>query len=134
MIASCNHKPEDSTPMNSSELDTSFELDLRYDIEEFRKCFFITCMQFGYEGDACMDSIINEDVSQHSDFPLGFAGYRAVDSLAREVQKEIVADSIMLMTRRDYEMGKKRVFQICLKHFTSTKIDSVARAVLSKYR
>lgn len=131
VVTSCNNKREDSNTLNSSELDSSSDIEI--DIGEFKRCFFMSCMVVGYEGNPCMDSIINGDVSLMGDFPLGVVGYRAVDSLAREVRKEIVEDSIMLITRRDYEMGKKRVFQICLKYYTSTRIDSVAREVLSRY-
>lgn len=100
-------------------------------IAEFKKHFFLRCIDHGYQGDACMDSILMEDVSPMGDYPLGRTGYRLSDSLAREVRKEIVSDSIRLMTRRDYEIGKKRVFQICLKYYSSGRADSVALKLLS---
>lgn len=101
-------------------------------IEEFKRSFFLSCIDYGYKGNYCMDSIINMDISLMGDFPLGFIGYGTADSLAREVRQEIMSDSIKLLARPDHLNGKKRVFQICLKHYTSSKIDSIAREVLSR--
>jgi hypothetical protein len=96
-------------------------------MEEFKKNFFIKCFELGFEGLPEIDTIISNDVSRMADFPLGIRGYRLVDSLAQVMRKEIVADSLMLMGRRDYEKGKKRVFQICLNSYTSSRIDSIAQ-------
>jgi hypothetical protein len=86
----------------------------------------------GFDNLPEVDSIIAHDVSRMGDFPLGLRGYRTVDSLAREAQQEILSDSVMLSTRREYEIGKKRVFQICLNHYSGDKIDSIARQLFVK--
>ena len=109
-----------------------YDSDVDVNIEEFKRKFFLSCIEFGYEGNQYMDSVLIEDVSLMADFPLGFIGYRTADSLARDVRKEIVADSIMLMTHCDYTIGKKRVFQICLEHFKSARIDSIAIKLFSR--
>jgi hypothetical protein len=117
LFSSCKKSSQPAAPVATTS---------NYNVEEFKLSFFLKCIAFGYEGDACMDSILNEDTSPMGDYPLGMTGYRTADSLAHAVYKEIITDSIMLMTLHDYTVGKKRVFGICLRHYSSNRIDSIA--------
>lgn len=104
-----------------------------YLVSEFKKVFFIFCFSEGFGDSPTIDSLLSEDVSAMGDFPLGYAGYRLIDSLVSEARKEIAADSVRLRERRDYEIGKKRVFLYCLNEFDSERLDSIARDFVARH-
>ena len=92
------------------------------------------------EGVCSIESLKN-DRSTSSDFELGLANYKLIDSLVDVVTNKIHLDSIewtnYICKECDEELLKrlnndgvvgKRIFRFCLDYYTSTELDSIAKA------
>ncbi len=93
-------------------------------IDEFKLAVFTKCLEIGFaENNAT--KILHKDASQRQEFLLGFEGYRIVDSIAWDIRQQIIKDSIVLSEISELQ-GRKPVLRVCLKAYTSQKLDSLA--------
>jgi hypothetical protein len=108
-----------------------FQLDKdeQYIYGQFKLSFFKSCLRLGANSSQTKQ-VMENDVSEANDFPLGVFGYRAADSLAAVYAEKIRADSILLFEMFNeadwYRSGEKRVIGICLEGYESYTIDSMA--------
>jgi len=135
---------------NSNENKTESKKDFKNtqisdNLPEFKLSFFCMCLKEAHEGSAAINEILQNDISQGRDFPLGIHNYRLIDSLAREVNNMILKDSIQrtkyFCSRCDEEefnrkrtngLIGKRIMTHCLDYYESEELDSIGRKALSK--
>ncbi len=118
---------------------------LKANIEEFKRVFFESCLARGSKRKLLR--IFDNDISTSSDFRLGIYRYRAIDSIALRVNKQITLDSIARHKRMCFdcdssELNRMReegyighmTLKFCLDYYNSHELDSIAKSMFPKVK
>ncbi len=110
--------------------------------KEFKIVFFRDCL--ASKGKYPCE-VLRNDRSTSSDFSLGLYNYKLIDTLVEMVKQEIYADSVawtnQLCKDCDEEtlermwnngMIGKKTLKFCLDYYTSSELDSIAKARILK--
>ena len=98
-----------------------------YYYKEYKNIFYRNCLQYGFNNDACINSLLSQDCGYIQDFYLSLEHYNEIKELAINVSNIIKQDSISGMDRAEGAAGRKIVLNICLDHFMNDKkLDSLA--------
>lgn len=108
-----------------SGLNSTAQISKKDFVREYKLQYFKACLKNGFNKNAAIRQLLQEDVSGYSESILG-NNYRRIDSLSLITVAKIKSDSASSIGRRAEGSEGKRVFSKCLCQYNSRWLRSAA--------